>query len=245
MIDGLRRGRPAFLVSVTSACEADLALRGGADVIDCKDPAAGALGALDAGKVREIVTLIRGRASVSATIGDLPSDASAMVRATSAMAVTGVDIVKVGFFGDSDPRVAIAALCLEDGLRGRIVAVLMADRDPDFSLIPELAAAGFAGIMLDTSDKASGSLTTALSNDRLQTFIRIARESGLFAGLAGSLKIGDIPGLARLGPNVLGFRGALCAGGRVNALDPMRVFAVRQAFNGARPAVAAREESVA
>ena len=46
MIEGLRRGRPAFLASVINADEADIALEGGADIIDCKDPASGALGAL-------------------------------------------------------------------------------------------------------------------------------------------------------------------------------------------------------
>jgi uncharacterized protein (UPF0264 family) len=245
MIDGLRRGRPAFLVSVTSADEAELALRGGADVIDCKDPATGALGALEVGKVREIVALLKGRVPVSATVGDLPSEASAMVRATTAMAATGVDIVKIGFFGDADPRPAIAALGEANVGEARLVAVLMADRGPDVSLMPELAAAGFAGSMLDTADKASGRLTDALSNDRLLAFTLAARASGLFAGLAGSLKISDIAELARLGPDVLGFRGALCTVSRVSALDPTRIAAVRRAVDATRSADAAREETAA
>jgi uncharacterized protein (UPF0264 family) len=158
MIEGLRRGRPAFLASVTSAAEAELALRGGADVVDCKDPAAGALGALDQAVVQEIVRSTGGRAPVSATIGDLPADPDAMRAAAAAMAATGIDIVKVGFFGDRDPRPAIAALGREKNARARLVAVLMADRDPDFALLPTLAAHGFHGAMLDTAGKSSGSL---------------------------------------------------------------------------------------
>ena len=60
MIYGLRQGRPAFLASVTNAAEAETALAGGADIIDCKDPSSGALGALDLAAVREIVTRIDG-----------------------------------------------------------------------------------------------------------------------------------------------------------------------------------------
>ena len=104
MIEGLRRDRPAFLASVMTAAEAEMAFRGGAGIIDCKDPASGALGALDAEAVRNIVAVIAGRVPVSATIGDLPAEADAMVSAAAAMSATGVDIVKIGFFGDQDAR---------------------------------------------------------------------------------------------------------------------------------------------
>ena len=60
MIEGLRRDRPAFLASVMTAAEADMTLHGGAGIIDCKDPASGALGALDAEAVRNIVAVIAG-----------------------------------------------------------------------------------------------------------------------------------------------------------------------------------------
>ena len=129
---------------------------------------------------------------MSATIGDLPAEADVMVDAASAMAATGVDIVKVGFFGDADPRPAIAALGRALGGRTRLVAVLMADQNPDLTLLPVLAAAGFVGVMLDTADKSAGSLTTVLSQDRLAEFVRKAQANGLFAGLAGSLALGDI-----------------------------------------------------
>ena len=245
MIEGLRRDRPAFLASVTNAAEAEMAFRGGAGIIDCKDPATGALGALDAGAVRDIVEVIAGRVPVSATIGDLPAEADAMVPAAVIMAATGVDIVKIGFFGDRDPRPAIVALGREKQPSTQLVAVLMADSNPDFSLLPILAAHGFAGAMLDTADKSAGRLTTVLSNDRLAEFVRAAAANGLSSGLAGSLQRDDIAGLARLNPDVLGFRGALCASGRVSGLDPKKLTAVRYEFERARSASAAREKSVA
>jgi uncharacterized protein (UPF0264 family) len=230
---------------VTNAAEAELALSGGADVIDCKDPAAGALGALDRAVVQEIVRSVGGRAPVSATIGDLPADPHVMRAAASAMAATGIDIVKVGFFGDRDPRPAIAALGCAEGARDRLVAVLMADRDPDFALLPVLAAHGFRGVMLDTAGKSSGSLTDVLSTARLAEFVTAAHTAGLFAGLAGSLQSGDVAKLQRISADILGFRGALCVFGRASGLDAARIAAVRGEIERVRTVPPARERSVA
>jgi uncharacterized protein (UPF0264 family) len=245
MIEGLRRARPAFLVSVTSADEAELALRGGADVIDCKDPEGGALGALAAETVCDVVLRVARRLPVSATIGDLPSSAGAMVRAASAMASTGVDIVKVGFFADGDPVDAIAALGRQDLGPARLVAVLMADLGADFTLIPALSVAGFVGVMLDTADKSAGRLTGILPENRLREFVQLAHSHGLFAGLAGSLRLSDVARLAQLEPDVLGFRGALCAAGRASAVDPDKIARIRFEINETRPAKYVPEKSLA
>jgi (5-formylfuran-3-yl)methyl phosphate synthase len=238
MIDGLRRGKPAFLASVTNAGEADIALKGGADIIDCKDPASGALGALSAETVRSTVAHIAGRLPVSATVGDLPADAQLLTDAVARMVMTGIDIVKVGFFGDLDPRPAIAAIGRAHARSTPVVAVLMADRSPEFSIIADVAAAGFAGVMLDTADKSAGRLTSALAPARLADFVRLAGDKGLFVGLAGSLTADDIPALAKLQPDMLGFRGALCSGGRVNAIEANRVGTVRQGIDAAKRAIA-------
>ncbi|HML29123.1 MAG TPA: (5-formylfuran-3-yl)methyl phosphate synthase [Hyphomicrobium sp.] len=244
MIDGLRRGKPAFLASVTTAGEAEIALAGGADIIDCKDPASGALGALRPETVREIVARVGGRLPVSATVGDLPSDADVLVKAAANMAATGVDVVKVGFFGADDPRSAILALGAEHAGSMQLVAVLMADQNPDFALVPVLAAAGFAGVMLDTADKSAGRLTTVLPSAQLTEFVRLARDNRLFVGLAGSLRESDIAVLTNLEPDMLGFRGALCTAGRVSAIALDRVDAVRRGLDAARFAKA-RETSIA
>ncbi|MET1045636.1 MAG: (5-formylfuran-3-yl)methyl phosphate synthase [Hyphomicrobium sp.] len=244
MIDGLRRGKPAFLASVTNAGEADIAVAGGADIIDCKDPASGALGALGSDTVREIVERIGGRLAVSATVGDLPSVPDVLVTAVTDMAATGVDIVKVGFFSDDDPREAVVALGGAPFRTAKLVAVLMADRAPDFSLIPLLAEVGFAGVMLDTAEKSAGGLTSVLSTMRLMEFVQQARDNDLFVGLAGSLKESDIAMLADLEPDMLGFRGALCVEGRVSAIEPSRVAQVRLRIDAVKLAKA-RETSVA
>jgi len=245
MIDALIRRRPAFLASVTSAEEASLALAGGADLIDCKDPSAGALGALPHATVREVAALVAGRAPVSATVGDLPPEPGVLVEAASAMAATGVDIVKIGFFGSDDARPAIAALGRMKRAGTHLVAVMMADQAPDFGLIAHLAANGFAGVMLDTANKSAGRLTTVMPPSELATFVLMTRKLGLMSGLAGSLSAEDIAPLANLGPDVLGFRGALCETGRVSKLDPARVGAIGLEIDRVQIIETAREKSVA
>lgn len=245
MMNGFERGVPVFLASVTSAQEARLAVSGGASIIDCKDPAKGALGELEPARIEAIVEAVAGRVPVSATIGDLPSDASVMVKAATEIAATGVDIVKAGFFGDGDARAAIAALGSADIGRAGRVAVLMADRTPDFALIADLARAGFIGVMLDTADKAAGALPDVLSARALATFLDTARQHKLLAGLAGALRKQHIASLVALQPDIIGFRGALCDGGRSSALDATRVASVRQTIDRAVSALQTSKRSVA
>ena len=233
MLHGLKRDAPAFLASVTSASEAAIALGHGADVIDAKDPARGALGALSVDRIEAIVAAVAGRAPVSATIGDLPSDPAVMVSAAEVIAAAGVNVVKAGFFGAGPHEAAIAALGRAHLGKARLAGVLMADLDPDFGLIAAMARAGFAIVMLDTAAKGTGGLRAALCEVALIEFLGAARSHGLSAGLAGSLSQSDILALVRLSPDFLGFRGALCAGARTSDLQPSRVAAVASAIAAA------------
>ena len=241
MLNGLHLNGPSFLASVMTAGEAEIALDHGADIIDAKDPTRGALGALPQPSIRAIVAAVHGRAPVSATIGDLPSDAAMMVAAAQGIAATGVDFVKAGFFEGGlfesrAPSGAIAALGAAGLSRARLIGVLMADLQPDFELIIAMAKAGFAGVMLDTANKADGGLLDAMPARRIAEFIQLARAHHLMAGLAGSLRAADIAPLKKFSPDVLGFRGALCSsGGRTGALDAARVRSIATEIKAAGP----------
>ena len=91
--------RVRFLASVMNAHEARLCVAQGADIIDAKDAAAGALGALAHADVRAIRAAVPASVKLSATIGDPCDDADAVVRDAQLMAATGVDYVKVGLAG--------------------------------------------------------------------------------------------------------------------------------------------------
>jgi uncharacterized protein (UPF0264 family) len=222
-----------LLASVTSPAEAELAIAGGADIIDLKDPQAGALGALPSSVIRAAVEAIAGRRTASATAGDLPMQPRTVADAAERIAGLGVDIVKVGFFPGDDPIACIAALARLAAGGTRIVAVLFADTAPDFALIDRLHESGFAGAMLDTAHKRAGGLRRHMNDGTLGDFVERVRRRRMISGLAGSLTLADVAPLRRLEPDYLGFRGALCPAGRTSALDIEHVRAVRSAMDRA------------
>lgn len=228
-----------LLASVTSEVEARLAAAHGADIIDCKDPSAGALGALPGEVVARIRKAVPAHIPVSATIGDLPADPEPVAEAARAMAETGCDIVKIGVFPGGDAAATIRHLGRHVAGATPLVAVLIADAPLDFALVPALGEAGFAGVMLDTASKDGRTLLDHRTPAELRRFIADARGAGLFAGLAGSLRLAQIPDLLAFEPDVLGFRGALCsASDRQAALDASALAAVRRAIPHAAPAPA-------
>ena len=217
---------PQFLASVTCLNEAQLVLDANVDIIDLKNPAEGALGALPLKTIQEIVTLIEKRKLVSATIGDLVMDPLLIEPAVQAISETGVDIVKVGFFG-SENHVACALSLKKQILNGtKVVAVLFADQHPNFDFMDNLKAAGFYGAMLDTADKSSGGLLNHLSLEILSAFTQKAKSLNLLSGLAGSLTVNDISMLNECYPDYLGFRGALC-----DSLNRRSEMAINQVLN--------------
>lgn len=199
-----------ILASVTGIAEARVVLEAGVDILDLKNPAQGALGALPIATIAEIVRFVDSRVPVSATVGDLPMQPQLLCDAAAAVAATGVDIVKIGLFGEDNHETCIRQLGrIADGCT--LVAVMFADQNPDISLLPLLAESGFHGAMLDTAEKTGGGLRSWMDHGRLEEFVDAARGYGLLVGLAGALREHDIAPLLPLGADYLGFRGALCA----------------------------------
>lgn len=203
----------AFLASVASVAEAKIALEAGADIIDLKNPADGALGALPVDEVERVVRFVDGRRPLSATIGDLPMVPQQLVSAVERVAGAGVDIIKVGFFAGEGQKDCVNAMS-KLSRRVRLVAVLFAELPVDSTMLPLLADCGFYGAMMDTANKSTGNLCTLKNPAELQAFVTAGRAAGLVTGLAGSLRARDVAGLASMDPDYLGFRGALCTGSR-------------------------------
>lgn len=199
-----------MLASVNSLEEALIALQLDVDIIDLKQPELGALGALQTQQIQIIVEQIQRAKPVSATIGDLPMQAELIFNAVREMADTGVDYIKIGFFPDQDWTEVIARLATLTRGHLKLIAVLFADQQTDLNSIKQFSQAGFSGIMLDTMNKASGSLTQVMPLATLQHFVQAAQQQQLLCGLAGSLRASDIQLLLPLQADYLGFRGALC-----------------------------------
>jgi dihydroneopterin aldolase len=216
-----------MLASVTDVAEAEIAIIEGADIVDLKDPSQGPLGALSCEAIRAIVAASAGRRAVSAVAGNLEMRPEVLRETAEALAATGVDYVKIGFFPSEQSGACIDALQAIAG-RVRLIAVLFADLACDLTLLPRFAAANFTGVMLDTALKGKGRLIQHMDIAALEQFVEACRAAKLVAGLAGSLEPPDISRLLLLDPNFLGFRGALCAGReRTARLDAGHVKLVR------------------
>jgi dihydroneopterin aldolase len=227
----------AMLASVTGPDEAEIAIAGGADIIDMKDPEAGAFGALPVKRIAATVAAINGRRPASAVTGDPGMAPDAVATAVAAIAATGVDYVKVGLFPPEENQCATINALKKAAPGTRLIAVLFADQEQDLpSLVPALAEAGFAGAMLDTADKSAGRLLVHADIPRLAAFERAVRDRELLVGLAGGLEEPDIPRLLALEPDFLGFRGALCGAGRRReaGIDAHAVAAIRSLIPRAR-----------
>lgn len=220
-----------FLASVSSVEEATLALSGGADIIDLKNPRSGALGALAHDLIRQTVATVASRVPTSATIGDLEPSPALVAEAVRNMKTTGVDFIKIGFFADcNQAHRLIDGLALE-AQSHRLVAVLFADSAYDLTLLPKLAEAGFHGVMLDTATKNGAGLCHSLPTAELMRFVETAAQHRLLSGLAGQLTLADIPTLLPLRPDYLGFRSALCrSGDRGQQIDELAIKRVRSAI---------------
>ena len=236
--------RAAFLASVVSKEEAAEALKVQVDVIDVKNPAEGALGAALPETISEIRDVVPKAIPVSAAIGDMPYLPGTAALAAIGAAQAGASIIKVGLYGAKTPDEVLKLLFLvSTALKmyfptSLLVAGAYADAQIfggiNFLDVPALAAkAGAAGCLLDTFDKSFGhNLLEIASMEAIGDFVSACREWGLFSALAGSLKLEDVPLLLPLRPDYLGFRGALCEGGRSGKLSSRKVLEISSLIAG-------------
>jgi (5-formylfuran-3-yl)methyl phosphate synthase len=209
-----------LLVSCANETEAAAAARGGADIIDAKNPKEGALGASFPWIVRNIKA-IAGNIEVSCTLGDLPNLPGSVSFAALGAATTGAQYVKVGLGG---VRTRDDAMCL---LRGavkaakdfnpavKIVAAGYADAERTGSLdpmiVPEIADNANADVaMVDTGFKNGDNLFSFLTKLEIREIVADAHQRGLKVALAGSLRKEHLPDVFGLDADIVGVRGAAC-----------------------------------
>jgi uncharacterized protein (UPF0264 family) len=214
-------------VSVRSGKEAGVALEGGADVVDVKEPRNGALGAAEPDVWTGVAAVVASRAVTSVALGELLCEAVETLAGQAA----GFAFAKIGLAGcggvtNWEERWRQVAKWLPLGTLAVPVAYAdwQAAKSPRVNEVLLLAASLPAKLLLiDTFDKGNGRLTDHLSSEALAEVTGMAAKCGVELALAGSLRADDIAMLLELGPAYIGVRGAACCGGRDGAIDLARV----------------------
>ena len=201
--------------------EAQEVIAGGADIIDVKNPAEGALGANYPWVIRRIREITPKNLEVSCTIGEVGNHPGSVSLAALGAASLGVDYIKVGLKGiktaeeaifllqnackaakECNPKIKIAVAGYADAEKISLINPL---------LIPEIAHKAQVDVaMLDTYVKDGKTLFDHLTVEQLEKFVYSTHSFGLEAALAGSLRKQDLPIVYGLGADIAGLRGAAC-----------------------------------
>ena len=218
-----------LLVSVVSATEARRALAGGADIIDVKDPAEGALGAPSPRVLSEVVAAVGAAAPVSVALGDDPGLPHTAALAARGAELAGATYLKVGLRGVGELDGAVALLRAVADAVSPITAVIAAGYadaatlDPpalEPASLPELVKrTGIAGALVDTFVKDGRGLYGSMTDQALSDLIARTRAAGGTFAVAGELQLAAGQ-LGRVAADLVGVRSAVCRGGdRTAELD--------------------------
>ena len=227
-----------LLVSVVDAGEARAAAAAGADIIDVKNPAEGALGAPSPAVIEQVRAAVGSDVPVSAAIGDMPNLPGTAALAALGAARSGATFVKVGLWGVSTDRRRDRAHAHRP--RGsarerswsppptRTPGAWPTPRSPRSCCRAWRTRPGWSVCLLDTAIKDGRGLFDWLTPDELAAFVAEAHALGLQAALAGALRAEDLPAVLASGADIAGVRSAACVdGARSGPLDPARVRALR------------------
>ena len=211
-----------LMVSVQDVDEALEAEQGGADVVDVKNLQEAMVGSGHPSTVRQVRGIIPVEKHVSVTLGVVPNQAGTVAMAVYAAAMMDATSVKVGF------RVAEYETALEvlresrralDGFNTKLVGSLFADNELyegglDPHLMVQLAKDSECdGFLIDTLTKDGRNLFDFMPEPVLRDIVLQGKQLGMSTALSGHLKISDLDELARINPDIVGVRGAVCASG--------------------------------
>jgi len=227
---------PRLLVSVRSQEEAEIAMAGGADILDIKEPKLGSLGMAS---MAEIIAIsqhpgrdLRPAVPLSVALGELTDWSGSAIPSLPA----GIQFAKLGL-----SRCSRVSNWVTEWLRVRAefdkrsnsklhwVAVAYADASaaaaPGIRSISEAAIkTGCAGLLIDTWTKDGRSLLDELDVSLLSSIAETCHKSGLFLALAGRLSSDMLPALRDVRADVLAIRSAGCRGSnRTAELDSSKV----------------------
>ena len=200
-----------FLASIKNIDEAKKISNAKIDIVDLKNVDDGALGFVGLDIINKAKQTLQNH-KISVTLGNNrnPNNPET-VSILSKIINQKIEYIKIGLFDKT--MIDEHKLLLEkfSFTQTKPICVLFADKTFDLDIIRDLINMGYQGIMIDTVNKDSKSMTEILKPSEIKKFISINKKNKTLCGLSGSLKISDINNLKRYNPDFLGFRGQLCS----------------------------------
>ncbi|QDU75136.1 hypothetical protein Pan97_21590 [Bremerella volcania] len=210
-----------LLVSVRSVAEANLAGQLSVDLIDLKEPNSGSLGATSPKVWQAVACQWHQRTRVSLALGELPEVVSV------ANVPAEADSVKIGLAGcrrQPDWQSELSTLFdqLPNGVQR--VAVYYADAhladSPSLEDVLDMARQlECQTFLVDTYDKSAGAVFDHMSPMQLKKLRDRLHADGLHFALAGSLRVKHLSSVAKIQPDIVAVRGAVCHRDRTGEID--------------------------
>ena len=209
------------MVSVQNLPEALEALKGGADIVDVKNLQEALVGSAHPHVVRDVRESVPLENHASVTLGVVPNQIGTVAMAVYTAGVLKATSVKVGFMNTEYDAAVETLLASREALEGfdtKLIGSLFADNPLyeglDTHNMVQLAVDGRCdGFLVDTLTKDGRNLFDFLSEDELRDMVFDGKQAGLSTALSGHLKIDDLDELARINPDIVGVRGAVCQKG--------------------------------
>ena len=210
-----------LMVSVQNLPEAEQALRGGADIVDVKNLQEALVGSAEPGLVKQVRETVPSAHHASVTLGVVPNQAGTVAMAVYTAGLLDATSVKVGFMQseyDEAVEVLQASKRALEGFETKLIGSLFADNHLYDGLEPrrmvELAKdTECDGWLIDTLTKDGRNLFDFIPEPELRDMVYEGKELGMSTALSGHLRLQDLDELARINPDIVGVRGAVCAKG--------------------------------
>ena len=210
-----------LMVSVQNLPEALEAVKGGADIVDVKNLQEALVGSAHPGIVKQVREAVPKGNHASVTLGVVPNQVGTVAMAVYTAGVLDATSVKVGFMNteyDMAVEILLASKKALEGTKTKLIGSLFAD-NPLYSGLDahnmvELAHDGHCdGFLVDTLTKDGRNIFDFLTETELRDMVFEGKKLGMSTALSGHLKISDLDELARINPDIVVVRGAVCQKG--------------------------------
>jgi uncharacterized protein (UPF0264 family) len=250
-LDGSHTVSPKLLVSVRSRAEAELAIVGGAEILDVKEPSLGSLGMASIEEIHAIATLEAVHSKeipLSVALGEvvdwqvniavpgLPANVTFAKLGLSQCALNPDWIacwqhVRAEFQAQSASDLNWVAVAYADATEAASPAIS--------EVLGAAIETGCSGLLIDTWTKDGRVLLDHVNLTELVRIADLCHTSGMFLALAGRLNQGSLPDLSQVPADVIAIRSAACKDANRTAEIHSRSIAafkrtLEQSFSSAR-----------